>query len=661
MDFFSKLLDTSDFPERWNCGQWSEFHGWLHIISDLAVFAAYTAIPLVVIYFASRRQDIKFPSVFWLFCGFIFACGTVHLIEATIFWWPIYRVSAVFKFMTAVVSWASVFALIRVIPKALRWPTIETLNLQLKAETNALREAQSKLELALAEVQNAKKLTDAIIGSIGAGVVASGSDGKILLSNRAASQIVGLSILSSHPGSWSQSKGVFHEDETTIYQADELPLARAAKGEKIDTLEMLIRSPEFSSPRWVRVSATPVLDGEQRPLGGVVVFDDITEVREARVRLKEIHVETKSELAKANLQLDRVLNTIPDVIWSGEAVDASLRFLYFSPAIIRISGRNPVDLIDDFQNYVQAIHVEDRERMFAVISEFLKGDDESITSEYRIVHLDGSTHWIRNRVRRVEENGIRSFHGIISDITKERKTEAALVQAERLISIGTLAAGIAHEINNPLGAMMLSTELVITRIKAGNASDDQSVETLKQVMSQIERCSRIASNVLQFAQNESSKKIPYSMVDIAEKSLKLIFYKANRKQVTIKITKNRENDVEPIATINPTEMEQVVVNLLANAVDAAPIGSEIELTIKLEDQHIIVAVHDDGSGMDEETKKQAFDPFFTTRREWGGTGMGLSMCHTIIAEHGGLISITDSSLKKGANVNFRIPRNPSTS
>ncbi len=208
---------------------------------------------------------------------------------------------------------------------------------------------------------------------------------------------------------------------------------------------------------------------------------------------------------------------------------------------------------------------------------------------------------------------------------------------------------------------MLSTELVITRIKAGNASDDQSVETLKQVMSQIERCSRIASNVLQFAQNESSKKIPYSMVDIAEKSLKLIFYKANRKQVTIKITKNRENDVEPIATINPTEMEQVVVNLLANAVDAAPIGSEIELTIKLEDQHIIVAVHDDGSGMDEETKKQAFDPFFTTRREWGGTGMGLSMCHTIIAEHGGLISITDSSLKKGANVNFRIPRNPSTS
>ena len=211
MDFFTKLLDTSDFPERWNCGQWSEFHGWLHIISDLAVFAAYTAIPLVVMYFAMRRKDIRFPGVFWLFCGFVFACGTVHLIEATIFWWPIYRVSAIAKFLTAIVSWACVFALIRVTPKALRWPSIETLNRQLESETKALRATQSQLELALAEVRNANKLTDAIIGSISAGVVASGSDGKILMSNRAASQIAGLSILSGHPDSWSQESGVFHD------------------------------------------------------------------------------------------------------------------------------------------------------------------------------------------------------------------------------------------------------------------------------------------------------------------------------------------------------------------------------------------------------------------------------------------------------------------
>ena len=99
----------------------------------------------------------------------------------------------------------------------------------------------------------------------------------------------------------------------------------------------------------------------------------------------------------------------------------------------------------------------------------------------------------------------------------------------------------------------------------------------------------------------------------------------------------------------------MLVNLLANAVDAAPNGSEIVLTITKEDSQIFVAVHDDGPGMDEATKKQAFDPFFTTRREKGGTGMGLSLCHTIIAEHGGLISISESNLKKGSKVMFRIP------
>ena len=107
-NFFSKLFDTSDFPQRWNCGNWESFHGWLHIVSDFAVFAAYTAIPLVILFFAWRKkqhnQPIVFPSLFWLFCAFIFACGTVHLIEAAIFFKPFYRISGVFKFLTAFFS-----------------------------------------------------------------------------------------------------------------------------------------------------------------------------------------------------------------------------------------------------------------------------------------------------------------------------------------------------------------------------------------------------------------------------------------------------------------------------------------------------------------------------------------------------------------------------
>ncbi len=91
-DYFSKFFDTSDFPARWYCGNWSEFLGWLHIVSDVVTFGAYFAIPAVLIYFARKRDDFSFTNLFWLFGGFILACGTVDLIEAIIFWHPIYRV-----------------------------------------------------------------------------------------------------------------------------------------------------------------------------------------------------------------------------------------------------------------------------------------------------------------------------------------------------------------------------------------------------------------------------------------------------------------------------------------------------------------------------------------------------------------------------------------
>src|SRR5262245_56637707 len=95
--FFSKLFDTSDFPPRWDCGAgWAEEPavGWIHIFSDLAVFAAYTAIPVMLIYFVFRKKTGVFLPIFWLFAVFILACGTVHLVEATIFWQPWYRLSA---------------------------------------------------------------------------------------------------------------------------------------------------------------------------------------------------------------------------------------------------------------------------------------------------------------------------------------------------------------------------------------------------------------------------------------------------------------------------------------------------------------------------------------------------------------------------------------
>ena len=140
--FFSKLVDTTDFPARWYCGTWSSDVGWLHIVSDVAIFGAYFAIPLVLMGFLLHRRDLPFPRVIWLFAAFILSCGITHLIEAGIFWWPVYRLSGLMKACSAVISWATVIMLVRVTPAALRIPSAALL-------TKQLQQGKERLSLAL--------------------------------------------------------------------------------------------------------------------------------------------------------------------------------------------------------------------------------------------------------------------------------------------------------------------------------------------------------------------------------------------------------------------------------------------------------------------------------------------------------------------------------
>src|SRR3954470_8002569 len=148
-DFLTHLFDTTGFPARWNCGTWTAGHGWLHILSDLGVWSAYVAIPLVLGYFVLRRRDIPFRSIFVLFGAFILACGATHLMEAIIFWWPAYRLAGAIKLFTAIVSWGTVAALIPVTPKALAMRTPEELEREVAERRRAeelLQQTNARLE-----------------------------------------------------------------------------------------------------------------------------------------------------------------------------------------------------------------------------------------------------------------------------------------------------------------------------------------------------------------------------------------------------------------------------------------------------------------------------------------------------------------------------------
>lgn len=116
-EFFYKFFDTADFPARWYCGKWSDFHGWLYIISELLIWSAYMAIPILILHYINKKR-VAFNSLFLLFAAFILACGFTHLLDAVIFWIPVYRVSALARFVTGLVSWATVFGIFKVLPTA---------------------------------------------------------------------------------------------------------------------------------------------------------------------------------------------------------------------------------------------------------------------------------------------------------------------------------------------------------------------------------------------------------------------------------------------------------------------------------------------------------------------------------------------------------------
>ncbi|GAB3786707.1 hypothetical protein GCM10028818_50390 [Spirosoma horti] len=139
-EFFQRLTDVSDWPPRWLCGRWTDFHGWLYLLSDLTIWLAYMAIPLILIRFLLVKKGVPLSGVFVLFGAFILLCGLTHLLDAVMFWWPAYRINALIRFLTAGVSIATVLALIRYFDEAIGLRTSGEYDRELSFRQQAMQE-----------------------------------------------------------------------------------------------------------------------------------------------------------------------------------------------------------------------------------------------------------------------------------------------------------------------------------------------------------------------------------------------------------------------------------------------------------------------------------------------------------------------------------------
>lgn len=157
LEFFRGLFSTSEWPPRWQCGYWSDFHGWLYIISELLIWVAYFLIPLIILNYLSKKNTaLKFNKAYVYFAAFILLCGSTHFFDAVMFWVPMYRLNALLRFFTAIVSLATVYHLIKILPEAFRQKTSveleheihrrEIAEMQLAASNKRLEEANKNLE-----------------------------------------------------------------------------------------------------------------------------------------------------------------------------------------------------------------------------------------------------------------------------------------------------------------------------------------------------------------------------------------------------------------------------------------------------------------------------------------------------------------------------------
>ncbi len=178
----NELFSTDGFPERWECGVWSEAHGWVHILSDIAIWAAYMAIPFVLFYTIKKRPETPNKTLVYLFIAFIMLCGLTHLLEALIFWWPAYRFLGLMKLVTAVVSVATVIMLVRAVPSVIKYPT------KIAFEEEIERRADSERKLAESEDLFRTAMRYAPIGKALVSL-----EGKFMLVNKKLCELLGYS------------------------------------------------------------------------------------------------------------------------------------------------------------------------------------------------------------------------------------------------------------------------------------------------------------------------------------------------------------------------------------------------------------------------------------------------------------------------------------
>jgi len=366
-------------------------------------------------------------------------------------------------------------------------------------------------------------------------------------------------------------------------------------------------------------TAAAVRDNAGRVLRYQGALMDITERREMERRLHQ-----QQEFAR------RLVDSFPDLIL---VLDAAAHYTFVSPRCKEVLGYE----IEDAQRmeFGGRTHPEDLPSALALYQDILAGRQVFASLEIRVRHKQGEWRRIRfNFSPLSDEKG--NIEGVVlsgRDVTDLKRLEEQLIQAEKLAAMGQMLAGVAHELNNPLTAILGVTELLRER----EGADDSTKRQLELTHRQARRAARIVQNLLEFSRPASPQKRPLDLDNLLERTLQLQEHSLRRNNIEVEF--HRQPDL-PGVVGDANQLIQVFLNLITNAEQAireVRDSGRIQIRAGRSGNQLKISVQDDGVGIRPEALPRIFDPFYTTKRPGGGTGLGLSICMSIIREHGGNI------------------------
>lgn len=411
---------------------------------------------------------------------------------------------------------------------------------------------------------------------------------------------------------------------------------------------------------WGLVSSHPLALGK-KIWDGTIYWSATSSLPIELILKQAVYIFEKLELVHRLSQEKELLETVTDhlgdVVWMTDPNKNAM--IYISRAYEYIWERPRRELINNPKSFITAIDERDRERVVAALGKQTHGN---YREQYRIRTPSGIEKWIEDRAFPVvgEDGKVKLVVGIASDITAQKEAETLLdrqrsnlILSERFKSLGEMAGGIAHEINNPLAVAQVRIQLV-KEILSRSAPDLNVVRSGVEIVdTMLDRVAKIIRSMRALARDSSDDEpIEKDLWDVIGDTLQFLSPKMKQSSVTFAV----ETPLHRKIRCRPSEISQALLNLLSNAYDAVEgkAGAWVRLDAVEDENSVTIRVTDSGSGIPMELFYKIWDPFFTTKAVDLGNGLGLPISKTLVERHGG--SLTLDLTSENTRFLLRLPK-----